>query len=490
MPQAVRVGIFMTICLVILGWLILRIEDIHIWGEKGQKVDAIFGSIAGLDNKAAVRIAGVRVGRVDAIRLEGRKARVTLLFDSEIKLRQGTKASISNMGLLGDKFVELTMGPDDAPLLPAGATLPGETPITFDQAMAKLESIGDTIQTVTSSFTGGKGSGGIADLIASAQKVAEDIRALIAENRDSVTGTVKNFEKFSGNLAEQLPKLSAQIERVLAQVEAVMSENRGNLKGSLQNIEELTKNAQTSVDNLNAITGKIARGEGSLGKLVNSDEAHSELVNALGSVEQGVNTLTDTLGRVQKLKLDLGVEGMYLGKFADSRTALRVDVLPHGAESPRFYRFELVNDPRGRVTRETQTVTVTGPDGKPQTTTTEKLTKDETSNAVTALFGFPFAERRGKLWAGLIESHGGLRTDYGVVRDKLGLSVEAFDFSRELNRNPHLRFTTTWFFHPNLYFMAGYDDPLVRDFRGAFVGAGVRWSDDDLKYLLGSVPKL
>src|SRR3989304_665382 len=60
--QVVKVGIFMTVCLVLLGWLILRVEDWKLWGDEGSRVDAVFDSVAGLDDKAAVRLAGVRGG--------------------------------------------------------------------------------------------------------------------------------------------------------------------------------------------------------------------------------------------------------------------------------------------------------------------------------------------------------------------------------------------------------------------------------------------
>ena len=159
MNQALKVGIFMTICLLVLGWLVLRIEDLNLWGSAGQRVDALFDSVAGLDDKSAVRVAGVRVGRVDGIRLEGRRARVTLLLETPMTLVEGTRALVSNMGLLGDKYVELIPGPDGGRPLAAGETIAGETPISFDQAMAKLESIGDSIQSVTSSLAGGGGEG-------------------------------------------------------------------------------------------------------------------------------------------------------------------------------------------------------------------------------------------------------------------------------------------------------------------------------------------
>ena len=50
----------------------------------------------------------------------------------------------------------------------------------------------------------------------------------------------------------------------------------------------------------------------------------------------------------------------------------------------------------------------------------------------------------------------------------------------------HLRLTGRWQFHPNLYVVGGYDDVLEDD--SLFLGGGIRWNDDNLKYLLGAVP--
>ena len=485
--QTVKVGIFMTVALALLGWLILRVEDWNPWAESGERVDAIFDSVVGLDDKAAVRVAGVRVGRVDGIRLQGRQARVTLLLESRLTLTEGAEAAIANQGLLGDKFVELYPGPEGAPPLPAGSVLPGKTPISFDQAMAKLEEIGTSVQNALGGLSTGEG-GGFGDLVSSLRATADELRAVIAENRESFGGTMRNFERFSSTLAEELPRLTERLDRVLGQVDAVVAENRENLQGSLGNLRQLTESVQRSVDNLNVITDRLARGEGTIGKLLASDEAHDELVSTLESVEKGVTTLGDTLGRVQKLELDLGMEGFYLSDQEDWRSAVRLDVLPQGAESPRFYRVELVGDPRGRLTEKSEVVTVTLPDGTTQTTTTTRLARDLRRTNYSALFGFPFDERRGKLWAGLIENTGGVQVDYGLVPDRLWLSLEAYDFSRELDLDPHLRLSAQWYPLRSLYVRAGYDDPLVDDLRSPFVGVGLRWSDDDLKYLLGSVP--
>jgi phospholipid/cholesterol/gamma-HCH transport system substrate-binding protein len=493
--QVVKVGIFMTVSLVLLGWLILRVEDLRLWGSRGERVDALFDSVVGLDDKAAVRLAGVRVGRVDGIQLEGRKARVSLLLDEAIPFVEGSYAAIANQGLLGDKFIELRLGPEGARALPPGSVLPGKTPVSFDDAMAKIDDIADSIQGFLGGGAGGPGGaggagGGFATLIASIQATSEELRALISENRSSLDGTVRNFERFSATLAQELPRLTQQISRMLGQVDSVVAENRLNLKDSMANIKDVSERVQVSVDNLNEITGKVARGEGTIGKLVNSEEAHEQLMSALGSVEKGVGALGATLARVNDLKIDVGLDGAYLTELEDSRSAFRLDLLPHGDESPRLYRFELVSDPRGRVSEKQETVTVTGPDGSVETTVTDKLTRETRRNNWSALFGFPFAARRGALWAGIIENTGGVQVDWSMAENRLKFSFEAFDFGRERDLDPHLRLTGQWNLLRSLYIKGGYDDPLVDEFKSPFVGVGIRWSDDDLKYLMGSMPKL
>lgn len=485
MSTAVKVGLFATLCLVVLAYLILRVEDIELFAPAAQQVDAVFDSVAGLDDKAAVRVAGVRVGKVDGVGLDGARARVTLRLERPVPLTQGTTANIATVGMLGEKYVELVPGPPGAPPLAPGTVLEGRTPISFDDAMAKLDGVVTSIQGVTGSLTGEAGAeNNVSRLIANLEATSADIRSLVAANREQVTATVGNFERFSATLAAELPRLTNQIERVLAQVDGVVAENRANLQGSLENIRDVTERIQTSVDNLNQITGKIAVGEGTIGKLVQSEEAHDRLTGALESVDAGVKALGETLGRAQKIKLDVGLEGYYLSEAEDGLMSFGVDIDP---QSGRFYRVGLVDDPRGRVRSKTTIETVTGPDGVPGTTRTEKV-EIENKTTLNAQLGFTFSDLH--LRGGLFQSTGGAAVDYDLFRQRLRLTLEAFDFSRPEDLDPHLRLLGRYVLFDRWYVVGGYDDFLLRDLDrdSLFLGAGVTWTDEDLKYLLGSMP--
>ncbi len=481
MSNTLKLGLFTTFSLLVLAALILSVDDTAFF-ERGEKVEAEFLSVVGLDRKAAVRVAGVRVGKVEAIRLERGKAVVTLLLEESLGLTEGTKASISNVGLLGEKFVEITPGPADAPPLGEGAYIPGETPITFDQAMAKLGKVGDSIQDMTQGL-GGEGGGGIANLIGNLEAVSADIRELVAANRTVVTSTIGNFESFSGNLAREVPRLTTQLSRVLDQIDQVIAENRESLSGGLQGVKTITDEVQVSVRHLNTITEQLASGEGTLGKLIQSDEAHTSLVDTLNTVQGGVDSLSETLGKLKDTKISLGLEGYYLGELEESRSSFRLDIMP---SEKRFYRIAIVDDPRGKEHFETETITWTREDGTSQTSIVERLLVEDKTQ-ISALFGFPLLDR-GKVYAGLIENSAGVQVDWDLVDDRWWLSFEAFDFDRARELEPHLRFLTGYRLHPNFYLVGGYDDFLEDEFESYFFGAGIHWRDDDLKYLMGKLP--
>lgn len=483
MSQAVKVGLFMTACLVVLGYLILRVEDLQLFAPARQYVDVHFETVAGLDERAAVRVAGVRVGRVDRIQLEAQRARVTLLLDEPVVLTEGTTAAVLNMGILGDRYVELRLGPPDAPPLSEDAVLQGSVPVTFDQALEQMGAIGDSLRGVAESLTGERDDTDLARLIGNLEAASRELHLVLAESRASLAATAANMETLTAELVEDVPRLTRQIEAVMVQVEGMVEENREDLRGAMANVRAISERVQASVEHVNEISARVARGEGTVGKLFASEEAYDGLVGALGSVQQGVDTLTETFGRVQRMELRMGLEGSYFADLDDTRSAFTLNIDP---QTDRFYLLEVVDDPRGRFRQKTDTVTVTHPDGTTETTIIERETV-ESKIRLSAQFGFKVGDWR--LRAGIIESTGGGGLDLSLLDDRARLGLDAFEFSRPGDLRPRLRLTGRWGFHRNFYVFGGYDDLLERDLRSTFVGGGFQWSDEDLKYLLGSVPR-
>lgn len=116
----VVVGLFVLVGLVCLGYLAIRLGKLEIMGSKGYNVYADFPTVAGLKIGDPVEIAGVKVGRVNAIRLADDRARLEIRLDDGVKLQDDVIASVRARGLIGDKFVLITPGASDRLIQPGG----------------------------------------------------------------------------------------------------------------------------------------------------------------------------------------------------------------------------------------------------------------------------------------------------------------------------------------------------------------------------------
>jgi phospholipid/cholesterol/gamma-HCH transport system substrate-binding protein len=478
MSTAAKVGAFFLVVLAIAGLLIWKIEDLRIGRGRPQKVTVQFKNVAGLDEKTAVRVAGVSVGKVSKIRLVEGKALVDIDLDRDVALRQGASASIESRGLLGEKYVELSPGPFGAAVLPDNAVIVGGVPVSFDEITKLARDIEVDIKSITNSLKesigGPQGEERLADIVENMRLISQEVRAMVETNRVGVDATIANFQAFSSAMKD-----------LVARVDSVVASNEGNVSSGIANIREISEKLETTTDNLNQITGRIRQGEGTVGKLVQTDETHKNLNDALVAVKEGVAGLNKAIGAVGKMKIDLGMRSEYLPSLSKGKAYFTLDLDP--TTSPRFYRVELSSQPFGKRKNTTTIETTTFPDGHTEQTVTDtEERKDEF--AISALFGYRW--RDWVIRAGLLESRGGAGVDYVALKDRLRFSADLWDFNRPGDFAAHAKLTGRYYLSPSVFVTGGWDDFLnrKRDSDSVFFGAGLRWSDDDIKYLLGSIP--
>jgi phospholipid/cholesterol/gamma-HCH transport system substrate-binding protein len=487
MSNTARVGLFMLVALIVLGIFIVKIEEIPI-GTKGGRipVKAIFPSVAGLDEKSPVRVAGVRVGIVEAIALQGDRALVTLALDPSIVLHEGATAEVTSLGMLGDKYVELYPGKLSGPRLPRDAVLTGTSPVAFDELMKNLNDISGDVKSITASLRqslgGPAGQKRLDEIIENIRQLSADLKGAVEANRTNVDATVGNFRDFSETLKTELPKIAEKINRLADNVDGVVAANRENVTESIANIKEISAKLRTSADNLNEISGKIARGEGSIGKLVNDQSTVDNLNAALKSAEGGMESLKNTLGRTERWRLNINIRSEALPQLSqpsDSRSTIGFDL---ATSAQRFFRMEFVDSPFPRVYTSTERRTTLYPDGHTETTS-QAIVKTSSKYSVNFQVGYNYSGTL--LRAGLFESTGGVGIDQTLAKKKLLLTLEAYDWTREV-KPPHLRFEGRWYFNKNLFAFGGWDDPIWSERSSYLLGAGITWGDEDVKYLLGT----
>lgn len=127
-----KIGIFVT-GLLLLALAIIFIGNIgDLFKKQGYEVYALFDSALGLENKASVKLAGIKIGEVKDITLAGRRAKVGMMIYPQYQIPRGSRATLSSLGILGEKYVEIIPGREEA-FYQSGEVMDSLPPISFDQ---------------------------------------------------------------------------------------------------------------------------------------------------------------------------------------------------------------------------------------------------------------------------------------------------------------------------------------------------------------------
>ena len=132
------VGVFVLAGLAALAYLSIRLGGLDLFETGTYDVTARFSSAAGLREGATVEVAGVRVGRVKTIGLEQNEALVTLRLKSSVKLSQDTIASIRTKGILGDKYISISLGGSPRPIPAGGRIRETEPPVDIEKLIGQF----------------------------------------------------------------------------------------------------------------------------------------------------------------------------------------------------------------------------------------------------------------------------------------------------------------------------------------------------------------
>jgi len=526
-----KVGLVVLIGVAFLTYMTFKVGGYRFGQEEGYQIYAEFDSVAGVDLKTPVKIAGVTVGTVERIDLSDTKARLTLRIKPEVKIRKGAQTLIRSAGLLGEKYIEIInpegdgtgtlsetpepsdaqpsqrpsswlvprdliqemavwfeqLGPNPAYADEAEAQQPagrdsfvkeGEVieqkgkSADMDQLINQLNAISDDLKAVSHTLKevlGTKeGEKSLQEIIRNIQELTRNLKDVVKENRGNLTKTVANLEEFSKFLKESGPRLLESLNQITDKVER----GEGTL-GKLIEDEEIYNRLNGTLADVKRVTEKIRSGEGTVGKLIFEEEAYNNLNSTLKS-------LGTTLNRLAALRVFVSFRNEYQLDTSDNKGYFSLRLQP---QDYKYYLIEVADEPRGRVIKTTTDTTTTVPPSPVITTTI----KTERKLRVSA----EFARRFGDVWirGGLVENSFGMGSDYDLLGDHLRLSLDAWDFNSEDPEMEHarLKFTGALSFLKYFFVQAGYDNILNKKVDTFFVGGAIRFEDDDLKYLLGSV---
>jgi phospholipid/cholesterol/gamma-HCH transport system substrate-binding protein len=223
--------------------------------------------------------------------------------------------------------------------------------------------------------------------------------------------------------------------------------------------------------NIRDITDKVKKGEGTVGKLLTD----SETIDKLNSTLSGVNKF---ITKADKTALVLDGHGGLLTHTGGSKMYVSLAFQPTW---DKFYLLGVNTGPRfsSNVTR---TTTTNNPDSAGATSSTVR-TDNQSENAIflNAQFGKRFSNTVARL--GLFETTGGFAIDQYFLDDTIKLYTEVYRFNSAAGSTAKAQVNLGGEIHlyKPFYAWIGGDDLINNNYRNVFVGAGLRFTDNDLK---------
>jgi phospholipid/cholesterol/gamma-HCH transport system substrate-binding protein len=138
----IGVGLFLLAGVLALLLLALRVSGLTLGSAEGSyRVYAHFDNIAGLTVRAKVTMAGVTIGRVSAIDLDrdSYTGRVTMLLNKEVNnLPEDSTASILTAGLLGEKYIGISVGGEEEVLTDGSVIHDTQSSLVLEDLIGKF----------------------------------------------------------------------------------------------------------------------------------------------------------------------------------------------------------------------------------------------------------------------------------------------------------------------------------------------------------------
>ncbi|MCX8127404.1 MAG: MlaD family protein [Synergistetes bacterium] len=219
--REVSLGLVIVLSLLALGTMIFLTGELP-WERKGHTlITARFDYVGGLKEGDAVRVAGVKVGKVLSISIGDDGVYVVMMLSPEVRLRKGSLFTIGTAGIVGEKYVEIIPQFEGEPFKP-GEKVEGISPYRFEELLGELrlsiQRFGRVMDEVEKLI-------GDEAFRRSIKEGTQRLNEVLEEAKESL----EKFKVAASNIDEKASKLMDELR-------LTVSENRKDIKALVENL--------------------------------------------------------------------------------------------------------------------------------------------------------------------------------------------------------------------------------------------------------------
>ncbi len=470
MKPETKVGLFVIVGFLMLFGLTTQVGTFKFGKKDGYPIYVEIPDASGIELNAKVKSRGIDIGTVENLMLKRDIVAISLLINNDVKVPLNSIVSIKQESMLGVKYVDIEFSKDGEYAKSSDILSNTKTYASFDQTS---DSVNEAAKKV--------------------DKFMARLDNLVAQNEKNINELIYNFKVVSAEFKETGRMINAKLPQVLDNFEGVGSEFKQTgvmvnekLPKVLDKFENVGNEFETTGKTINeklppamdkfvkiedTVQGVLDENRETLKSAIkNVDTAFVGLNKASVKVESSFDKLDKYLSSTTKSKLGIEAKVEHMAKDSYNKSYFGIDYSP---KPTIHYLADIIatddyRDAGGGIPK-----------------TTPLHTKGRT--IFSAQYGKDFGDAR--LRGGIIESTGGFGADYFMLNKKLKLSLDGFDFNAYNDvrgDKAHLKSYLTYTMKKHIQLYTGYDNFLNPEARNLFFGLGVKFEDDDLKYLLGS----
>jgi len=347
-----RVGIFVLVALLVLGFLIINSSGEFNPFEKKLHLKAKFPAADGLREGAEVQLAGVTIGKVDAVKFlppdnpENEKIEALLTVTQNLdgkpineRIRTDSTAQLIAMSLLAnDKMINITPGTSAGSPVAENHVLNSTTTMSLNQLTQTgnelLQQINKLATPANEILTKANRGEGTLGKIVNDDSLYRNLDTAVAETRQTVVKLQTTLDKINngdGSAGKLLndPELYNSLNRTVVQLEkisqdlragrgsagkfltddAVYNETRAvisDLRDSVRDLKPTFEKFNKIAGDIDSITTDLSQGKGSAGKLLKDEQLYEDARVTLARFNSTATKLDTLIGDAQSGKGTIG----------------------------------------------------------------------------------------------------------------------------------------------------------------------------------------
>lgn len=465
MKLEAKIGLFVVLGILSLFLLSTQVTSSNGFSKEGYEVYAYIDDATGLQENAKVLMNGVKVGEISKIKIDRKRVKLFFLIDDEVAIPKDSSILMTQESVLGAKTINILAGDSSEDLVSNEEIEKFNKYAAFDETSDNVNLAAIELKLLVTDLRdimGSEQKDDIKAMLKAFRNLSENLDGMVSDNRLEITSTIKSVHALSEEFHITGTTINADLPQIMKRID--------NLTLRLDTIAiSLEKSLPEAVD-------KFIKLEDNATKMLeeNREAIHTALSSAdgfFGSGQEAFDKVDSLLSNFTVSELQIGIHIDYMLNDGYVKSYGTIAYLPN---PETYYLLDIIS--MADYSRSDSNGTFI----EPQKHENGKL-----------LVSAQYAKRYNNLLlrGGVIESTGGVGMDYMINNDEGVFSLELFDWNAVNDIRgtlPHAKVNLRYKFLKHIEVYGGWDNFLNHDAQNIYFGVGVKFIDNNLKYILGS----